>query len=187
MVQCTTAQCSSTIPAGFAASTTSCSWPRATCRSPLPPPLSTGSNLAHPGLVEIFAASTVVTRRGLPSAPFDSGLLIVCLHSLSSTCARALQDGSCWYNEVGKHGRAFDTPLGRVRFSPPVHPPLLIDDACSCYHYRFFTAVSSLPFLGFITAFSPQCMFSQRFLSPLFTSGCALILRGHWPGWVLDL
>ena len=27
-----------------------------------------------------------------------------------------LADGSCWYNELGRHGRAFDTPLGRVGF-----------------------------------------------------------------------
>lgn len=27
-----------------------------------------------------------------------------------------LADGSCWYNELGAHGRAFDTPLGRVGF-----------------------------------------------------------------------
>ena len=27
-----------------------------------------------------------------------------------------VDDGSCWYNAVGAHGRAFDTPLGRVGF-----------------------------------------------------------------------
>jgi predicted amidohydrolase len=27
-----------------------------------------------------------------------------------------LADGSCWYNDVGQRGRAFDTPLGRIGF-----------------------------------------------------------------------